>query len=175
VTAVDPPDLGEALAGAIPGVDPTSARLLMRASRVGRLVDLYRSRMANLDDGLDVSAATVLGALLMLGPPHRLSPTFLSKYVVQTSGGMTKTLRRLEAEGLVTRLPDERDGRVSYVQLTPEGRERAASSLGVVLHEWQDALRRRGVDVEEAEATVTLLLETLETLTGSRLGRDLGV
>jgi DNA-binding MarR family transcriptional regulator len=171
----DTPDLDAALAAAIPGVDPTAALLLMRAGRLGRLVERYRSRLAGLDGGLDVSSASVLGALLMLGPPHRLSPTFLSRYVVQTSGGMTKTLRRLEDDGLVDRVPDDRDRRVSHVQLTPVGKERAAAALSLVLREWQDALQLRGVDVDAAMATVTELLATLEALTGSRLGRDLGV
>ena len=171
----DPPDLDTALAAAIPGVNPTGALLLMRASRLGRLVELYRSRVASIDGGLDVTSASVLGALLMLGPPHRLTPTFLSKYVVQTSGGMTKTLRRLEYDGLIVRVPDESDRRVSYVQLTPDGKERAAAALAVVLGEWQDALRLRGIDLDAAMATVNELLVTLEALTGARLGRDLGV
>ena len=88
---------------------------------------------------------------------------------------MTKTLRRLEDDGLIIRVPDERDRRVSYVQLTSEGEERAAAALAVVLGEWQDALRLRGIDLDAAMATVTELLATLEALTGSRLGRDLGV
>jgi len=170
-----PPDLEAALEAAIPGVDPSGALLLMRAGRLGRLVELYRGRFSTVDDGLDLSSSTVLGALLLLGPPHRLSPTFLSRYVVQTSGGMTKTLRRLQADGLVTRVPDERDGRVSYVQLTDEGKARASRSLGVLLREWQDSLRARDIDVDAAMATVTELLAALEELTGAHLGRDLGV
>jgi DNA-binding MarR family transcriptional regulator len=163
------------LAETLPGVDPESALLLMRASRLGRLVELHRSRMVSLDGDLDSSSAAVLGALLLLGPPHRLSPTFLSRYVVQTSGGMTKTLGRLEVERLVTREPDEHDGRISYVRLTAEGKARASASLSVVLREWQDALKARGIDVKEVASTVSTLLETLEMLTGARLGSDLGV
>jgi DNA-binding MarR family transcriptional regulator len=170
-----PPDLSAALSSTLPGVDPTSTLLLMRAGRLGRLVELHRSRAASLDDGLDVSGATVLGALLMLGPPHRLSPTFLSRYVVQTSGGMTKTLRRLETDGLVVRVPDERDRRVSYVQLTAAGKKRASASLTVILAEWEDALRARGIDVGAAMETVAQLLDALEEITGAHLGRDLGV
>jgi DNA-binding MarR family transcriptional regulator len=163
------------IAAALPGIDPSSAMLLMRAARLGRLVDLYRGRMANQDGGLDASSHAVLGALLLLGPPHRLSPTFLSRHVVQTSGGMARTLRRLEGDGLVTRVPDESDGRVSHVQLTEEGRRLATQSQSALLEEWQDALELRGVDVDDAMATVTRLLETLETLTGARLGRTFGV
>jgi DNA-binding MarR family transcriptional regulator len=169
------PDLVAALSEAIPGIDPMEALLLMRAGRLGRLVELYRARVATLDDGLDLSGSTVLGALLMLGPPHRLSPTFLSRYVVQTSGGMTKTLRRLETDGLVTRVPDEHDGRVSYVQLTAVGKARASASLTVILGEWHDALASKGIDVAASMAIVVELLGALEELTDAPLGRDLGV
>ena len=171
----EPPDRTTAIANALPGIDAESAMLLLRAGRLGRLVELYRSKMASLDGTVDTSGHSVLGALLMLGPPHRLSPTFLSKYVVQTSGGMTKTLRRLEADGLVRRVPDERDGRVSHVELTPKGEEVAERTLSLVLAEWQGALRIRGIDVDEAMATVTQLVEALESLTGARLGRDFGI
>lgn len=170
-----PRDLMSEIAAAFPEVDPSSAMLLLRAARLGRLVDLYRGRVANQDGGLDATSHTVLGALLLLGPPHRLSPTFLSRYVVQTSGGMTRTLRRLEDDGLVTRVPDESDGRVSFVQLTKEGKHLATQSQSVLFKEWQDTLELRGVDLDDAMATVTKLLETLETLTGSRLGRTLGI
>jgi DNA-binding MarR family transcriptional regulator len=117
----------------------------------------------------------VLGALLMLGPPHRLTPTFLGRYVLQTSGGMTKTLRRLQDDGLVERVPDEHDRRVSYVQLTEKGRALTTRTLSALVQEWDDALRAADVDVDEAMAMVTTLLAILERLTGSHLGRNLGV
>jgi DNA-binding MarR family transcriptional regulator len=169
------PDLSAQITALFPGIDVVSAKLLMRAGRLGRLVEVYRGRTASLDSGLDPTSQIVLGALLMLGSPHRLSPTFLSKYVVQTSGGMTKTLRRLEKDGLVTRVPDERDGRISYVQLTEAGKVFTTQFLSGTLQEWQDALRIRGVNAEEALATVSQLLDTLEVLTGARMGRELGV
>ena len=168
-------DLASEMAATFPGIDPSSAMLLMRTARLCRLIDVYRGRMASQDGGLDASGHAVLGALLLLGPPHRLSPTFLSRYVVQTSGGMARTLRRLEGDGLVTRVPDERDGRVSLVQLTKEGTHLATQFQSALLQEWQDALELRGVDADEAMNTVNKLLETLETLTGSRLGRTFGV
>jgi DNA-binding MarR family transcriptional regulator len=35
---------------------------------------------------------------------------------------MSQTLGELEAEGLIVRRPDERDGRRTLIELTPEGR-----------------------------------------------------
>jgi DNA-binding MarR family transcriptional regulator len=172
---VPPPDLQEGLAIVMPDVDAASALLLMRAGRLGRLVELHRGRMAQLDSGLDATSHAVLGALFTLGPPHRLTPTFLGRYVVQTSGGMTKTLQRLQSDGLVERVPDDHDGRISYVQLTDRGKEVTAATLTALMGEWTDAIRLAGVDVDEAMGTITTLLEILERLTGSQLGRSLGV
>jgi DNA-binding MarR family transcriptional regulator len=170
-----PPDLAQGLSEVLPDIDVTSALLLMRAGRLGRLVERHRGRLAQLNTGLDATSQAVLGALLMLGPPHRLTPTFLGRYVLQTSGGMTKTLRRLQDDGLVERVPDERDRRVSYVQLTEKGRALTTRTLSALVQEWDDALRAADVDVDEAMAMVTTLLEILERLTGSHLGRTLGV
>lgn len=171
----EPRDLTAEIAATLPGIDASSAMLLLRADRLGRLIELHRGRLASLESGLDASSHSVLGALVLLGPPHRLTPTFLSRHVLQTSGGMTRTLRRLEGEGLVTRVPDEHDGRISYVQLTTTGKELATRLQTVVLKEWEDALKLRGVDVDQAMAVVTELLNALETLTGTRLGRELGI
>jgi DNA-binding MarR family transcriptional regulator len=171
----NPPDLSADVAALLPGVDARSAALLMRSARLGRLVDLHRSRSASIVGRLDASAQAVLAALLMLGPPYRQTPTFLRRHVLQTSGGMTKTLHRVEAEGFVTRVPDDRDGRVSYVQLTPLGVETASEVLSSSLTDWQAALERHDIDVDQALVTVSALVEVLEAMTGARLGRDLGV
>jgi DNA-binding MarR family transcriptional regulator len=170
-----PPDLRKGLSIVLPDIDATSALLLMRTARLGRLVELHRGRLAQLDSGLDATSHAVLGALFMLGPPHRLTPTFLGRYVLQTSGGMTKTLHRLQSDGLVERVPDDRDRRVSYVQLTDKGKEVTAATLTVLIREWTDALRLAGVDIDEAMVMITKLLEILERLTGAHVGRSFGV
>jgi hypothetical protein len=61
------------------------------------------------------------------------------------------------------------------VQLTAAGKKRASASLTVILAEWEDALRARGIDVGAAMETVAQLLDALEEITGAHLGRDLGV
>ena len=63
----------------------------------------------------------VLGTLRRSGPPYRLAPTTLFASLMVTSGTMTHRLRRLEAEGLVTRVPSPDDGRSLLVELSPAG------------------------------------------------------
>jgi len=51
-----------------------------------------------------------------------VSPTFIGEWIVQTSGGLTATLRRLEERGWIRRLADPDDGRGRLVSLSAAGR-----------------------------------------------------
>jgi DNA-binding MarR family transcriptional regulator len=83
-----------------------------------------------LDEGLDLVFARyglrraswdVLASLRRSGPPYRLSPTELYRSLMRTSGAMTNRLKRLEAAGLIRRVPAEEDGRSRLVELTGAG------------------------------------------------------
>ena len=69
---------------------------------------------------MTASEVAVLGMLSRSGPV--LSPTRLQVLVIQSPGGLTKTLRRLEDAGYVRRLPDPSDRRALLVELTAKGR-----------------------------------------------------
>lgn len=77
--------------------------------------------------GRTMSESAVLGALLLGGPV--LNPSDLTTLVIQSPGGLTKTLRRLEDTGLVRRRPDPADRRALLVVLTPKGRRAAEHAL----------------------------------------------
>ena len=79
--------------------------------------------------GLDTGEFDVLATLLRSGPPYRLRPTELYKSLMISSGGLTDRLTRLEAAGLVRRVPSEVDARSVLVELTPAGRKRAESAF----------------------------------------------
>jgi DNA-binding MarR family transcriptional regulator len=70
-------------------------------------------------------AARGFGAAFSASASHscRLTPTELSRSTMLTTGGMTKRLDRLEANGLVRREADPRDRRGKLIALTDEGRE----------------------------------------------------
>jgi DNA-binding MarR family transcriptional regulator len=63
----------------------------------------------------------VLSALRRQGPPFQLPATELARASMLTSGAMTNRIDRLEARGLVTRIPDAADRRGVNVQLTEHG------------------------------------------------------
>ncbi|GHE36210.1 MULTISPECIES: MarR family winged helix-turn-helix transcriptional regulator [Streptomyces] len=72
----------------------------------------------------------VLGALRSAGSPYQLRPKELTTRLLLTTGGLSNVLRRLDARGLVHRVPDPSDGRSHNVRLTPVGvaAARAATS-----------------------------------------------
>ena len=88
---------------------------------------------------------------------------------MQTSGGMTATLDRLEQQGLVTRAVDDADGRARRVRLTPAGRRFVRRVLRDLLARYDEVLA--GVDREAAAVAVADLLGALEAEGGRRSSR----
>ena len=95
------------------------------ALQLGRWQDELFSRY-----GLNRGEVGVLYALRGVGPPHRLSPTQLSKVLMLTSAGVTGRLDRLEQRGLVLRGPDSDDRRGVVVELTERGSQLAEQAVG---------------------------------------------
>lgn len=71
--------------------------------------------------GISQAQASVLLVLRGAGQPLPLSR--LARYLVQEAQSVTSLVDRLEARGLVRRVPDSRDRRVIHVELTPAGEE----------------------------------------------------
>ena len=71
--------------------------------------------------GLTAWEFDVLATLRRSGKPYSLAPTDLFSALMVTSGTMTHRLQRLEARGLVHRVPNRDDARSMLVQLTPAG------------------------------------------------------
>ena len=97
------------------------------------------------------------------GIDHPLSPTTLCRWTLVTSATMTNRLDRLEADGLVRRLPDPTDRRALLVEMTPRGAELIDEVLTSVM-----ATRHRQVaalTAEEQETLAHLLRKLLLSLT----------
>ncbi|MBS1183042.1 MAG: transcriptional repressor MprA [Proteobacteria bacterium] len=71
--------------------------------------------------GLDSGEFDVLATLRRSGPPYRLRPTELYRWLMISSGGLTARLARLEKAGYIARLPDPDDNRSTLVELTADG------------------------------------------------------
>src|SRR5262249_27909045 len=91
-----------------------------RIARIAALVEQSMDRVFE-PHGLTGADFVVLAALRRSGAPYRLTPTALSRSMMVSSGGTTKRLDRLEAQGLIRRDPDPDDRRGTLVTLTDTG------------------------------------------------------
>jgi DNA-binding MarR family transcriptional regulator len=138
------------------------AEVLERIGRIalqlGRSQDELFSRY-----GLNRGEVGVLYALRSVGPPHRLSPTRLSKILMLTSAGVTNRLDGLERRGLVVRGPDPEDRRGVVVELTEPGSQLAEQAVGAA-GEAQGRLLS-GLTVQEVRTLGRLLRKMQSGLT----------
>ena len=116
----------------LPDVDVTPLGSLSRISRLAKHLDRAR-RDAFAAHELEVWEFDVLAALRRQGRPYVLSPGELIRATLSTSGTMTNRVNRLEARGLVIRLPNHDDRRGVLVKLTDEGRDRVQQALADLL------------------------------------------
>ena len=133
----------------------------------GRKIEAWLSETVAVRQ-LDTSSFSALAALWLAGPPHRMSAGRLAQRIVQTSGGVTKTMRRLVDRGLVRRVADPDDGRRSLLELTPEGLTLARETLVLAL----DAFDSEIGDLDEAEREgVAAAVQRLVAELSERLSR----
>jgi DNA-binding MarR family transcriptional regulator len=92
----------------------------------------------------------VMSALRRQGPPFQLPATELARASMLTSGAMTNRIDRLEARGLVERLPDPDDRRGVMVRLTGSGRRLTDDAIEARLSAANDQLEVLSVQERRA-------------------------
>lgn len=110
----------------------STIEVLIWVFRTGRQLEAWLADTL-VAEGFDTSEYTALTALWLDGAPHRLAAGEIADRLVQTTGGTTKTIRRLADRGLVRRIADPADGRRALIELTAAGLESARSTLDLVL------------------------------------------
>ncbi len=139
--------------------------------RISRLNERFHMAVQGRSEALrgarrtSVEFHVILSVLASEG--EELSPTQLCDYTLQTPSGMTKTLRRLEEAGLISRFESTDDARFSMVRLTPAGRRLAGHLMEVTLSAYREAFK--GVTPRQFSATVKMLRDVrviLETSAG---------
>ena len=84
--------------------------------------------LASVD--LDRREFALLGKLRRHGPPYRASAGKLAADLRLSSGAITNRLDRMEAAGLIRRLPDPNDRRGTLVEPTEKGNEAWDATVG---------------------------------------------
>lgn len=117
----------------IPDLEPITEGIVERIQILAKGFD--HSLEETLEaTGLDRRAFHLLGKLRNSGAPYRRTPGQLAASMRLSSGAMTNRLDRLEAAGLVRRLPDPNDRRGTLVEPTEAGHaawERAVGAQAI--------------------------------------------
>ncbi|HXG25615.1 MAG TPA: MarR family transcriptional regulator [Candidatus Binatia bacterium] len=104
----------------IPDLDRLTEGILERIQIVAWAFN--QSLEENLaQSGIDRRAFNLLGKLRKHGPPYRASAGKLATDLRLSSGAMTNRLDRMEAAGLIRRVPDPNDRRGTMVEPTELG------------------------------------------------------
>jgi len=147
--------------------------LVFVLSRIGRLNQLL---LSNVQAELKKSAKKprtesecfVLISLMLQGEPYSLSPTTLCAFSLQTPGGMTKTLNRLEGDSLIRRRTDRGDRRALLVELTAKGLKSVGTLLDQTLRGYADAFQSHdAAALKDLIRALRSTLTTLESATGT--------
>lgn len=129
--------------------------------RMQRIVKTIHRRMDETLAEFNLSHGEwgLLGHLSLAGPPYRSSPGQLSGKEGLSSGAMTNRLDRLEAAGLVRRLPDPTDRRALVVELTEKGHDLWAEAVGAQAS--KEAVLAAALDRKELQELNVLLRKVL--------------
>ncbi len=103
-----------------PDLDASPMGVIGRITRASRMLDRELATVFAAH-GLDAPSFDVLATLRRSGAPFLLSASALADATMVARSSTTSRIDRLEADGLVERVPDERDGRGVGVRLTAEG------------------------------------------------------
>lgn len=133
--------------------------------RIKRCAALLEQRLdANFARfGLTLWEFDMLATLRRAGAPYRLSPTALFSTLMVTSGTMTHRLKRLEASGLVMRVPNEQDARSLLVELSAKGLALIDSAVEVHVEKERELVKALPPEaLAELDAQLSALLRSLE-------------
>jgi DNA-binding MarR family transcriptional regulator len=120
----------DAVRDELPELDLTIEGIVERIGGLNRR--LHRMLDETLaEQGLVSSEWKTLSYLRQAGPPYRRSPGKLAERADLSSGAMTNRLDRLEAAGLIRRLPDPTDRRAIQVELTETGHKAYDKSISI--------------------------------------------
>jgi DNA-binding MarR family transcriptional regulator len=122
-------DTLEVWAREIPDLDPLTEGIIERIQILAWAFNQSLDETLEEFD-LDRRSFSLLGKLRRHGPPYRVSAGKLSDELRLSSGAMTNRLDRMEAAGLVRRLPDPNDRRATLVEPTERGHEAWDRTVG---------------------------------------------
>lgn len=141
----------------IPGDDQLTSFIMLMA-RLERLNDELVSEVCGRH-GISTSELRVLAMVREFGP-EGVRPATISKWVLQSTGGLTATVKRLEADERIVRTDDPTDRRGKRITLTDAGEVFHDLVLGELADRYRFALG--DIDLDAAREQVAGLISRFE-------------
>lgn len=141
-----------------PDVDVSPMAVIGRLSRVARRIEV-RLGENFAAQGIDAATFDVLATLRRSGAPYTLSPKDLVETSMVTSSAIAQRLNKLEAEGLIERALNQRDGRGKLVHLTDKGRSVVDSVLPTHMAVEQEFLQALSPEQQDTLADLLTALD----------------
>lgn len=114
--------LVERWAAIVPEIDPRVERVVDRLLISAKYLDRLTGSLSAPHE-IPATDYEILARLFWVGPPHRLRPTQLAIGTMSAPTTVTSRLVRLERRGLIRRVAEAADRRVSAAELTQPGRD----------------------------------------------------
>lgn len=145
-----------------PEVATRETEIMVSLIRLNDLIDT-RSRAVMADFDLTLAGFETLATLRGEPAPGAMTPNQLRQAVLITSGGMTKVLNTLAADGLITLTRHETDRRSKLIALTAAGKTRIEECMAALGETDRDLLGQSLSD-GEIDQLRTLLTQTVAKL-----------
>src|SRR5262245_17592379 len=113
----------------IPDLDPTTEGIIERIQTLAFNVNQSMEETLASHE-LDRRSFQLLGKLRRHGAPYRVSAGKLAMELRLSSGAMTNRLDRMEAAGLIRRVPDPNDRRGTLIEPTEAGHKAWDKTVG---------------------------------------------
>ncbi len=134
-------------------------------SSIGYLLRrVFKLSMARIDQALGDEGVTMTQWIVLALLDSEIATTCrdLSRNMDHDRGAMTRLIDQLEERGLVVRLRNDADRRVSNLQITDAGRAVLKERTGPIMAVWNDILR--DLDAGEINQIISTLIKLLDRL-----------
>lgn len=124
-------------------------------------MQFHKVKMYELVPGLNRGEARVMGTaagLMVKSPTHKARVSDLLDITRMPASGMSRTLRGLEKKGLMIRMQDPEDRRVTLVEFTEQGKEKWREGAEVLKGFCSELIARFG---EDRIREMTVMLDDL--------------
>ena len=151
-----------------PDDTPSPLDALTNALRMMENAQRHLRDHISRDIGINITDLTVIGIIQDLG---RVTPKLLATEISMGTGAVTAVIDRLVAAGHIHRIPNPRDRRSVYLELTPTGTDTAAQiqdsyrAAANVALQASSGLGSEDTAEELARAAVAITAHTMDSIT----------